>query len=168
MTIEKDFPALGRSVIGQVMTTARYAIDKQQGYSATLLLLSAVDAISAWKSGKEQKGACLDILQGAPFLLNTAQVANVRLFFRHKLAHAGAMQEGVLLTPDSQGAAFGFNSQGELVEIRVGAFWRDVECIWRASASHFDPTPQMYGRKPALPASAPVGSASTTAASGMV
>src|SRR5271167_4356741 len=79
------------------------------GYSATLLLLCATDAIGHGLLGPREDDACrLDVLMSLPFslALNADQIRNLKEFFRNGLAHAGVMARQVYLSSDTTGLPF--------------------------------------------------------------
>jgi hypothetical protein len=127
-------------IVEDYLGLAQHCVDQQNpdgsiphGYSATLLLLCATDAIGHGLLDPSQDACRLDVLMCPPFsqTLNMAQIKNLKEFFRNGLAHAGVMAPQVYLRPEATGLPFNFDTNGVLTEIRVPVLNKIVQAGWR-------------------------------------
>ena len=124
------------------LTTAKMLTDMKRadgsipkGYSATLLLLCATDAIGHGLLPLDRSKSCrLDVLKCPPFNLplNDDQIGNLKEFFRHGLAHVGTMAPDVYLLPNHNpgGHPFVFDQNSMLTSIWVPSLYNAVKDAW--------------------------------------
>jgi hypothetical protein len=124
--------------IGEYLTIAGTCVPPSgdvRGYSATLLLLCAIDAIgNGLLSPVHRKWCRLDVLAdpGGPFglPLNKDQIDNLTHWYRNLLVHTGTMAPGSFLDPARQGAPFDFDANDALRLIRVPVLYEVVKRAW--------------------------------------
>lgn len=143
---------LGAEILEDFLIAVRTCVEATKGdggilgYPAALLLLSITDAIGHGLdvgSGNTR----LSVLKHPPFRdllaksgqeLNHKHVKNLTHWYRHMLAHSGLIAPGVALTPEVDGAPFGFSGE-ELTLIRVPVFYQLVKDAWGGLKDTFTP-----------------------------
>lgn len=129
-------------IVEDYLTTAKMLTDMKRadgsipkGYSATLLLLCATDAIGHGLLPLDRSKSCrLDVLKCPPFNLplNDDQIGNLKEFFRHGLAHVGTMAPDVYLLPNHNpgGHPFVIDQNSMLTSIWVPSLYNAVKDAW--------------------------------------
>jgi len=140
MTIENNPKDQWVKIVEDYLRVAKLCIDAKSadgfipnGYSATLLLLCATDAIGHGLLPVDHgRSSRLDVLLGRPFdlKLNLSQIENLRKFFRNGLAHVGVLAPDVHLAPE-EGKPFDFDPNDMLILIRVPALYEVVKTGWQ-------------------------------------
>jgi hypothetical protein len=153
MAAHNTIKDLGCEVIEDFLMAARTCVETRKpdgsilGYPATLILLAAMDAIGHGLSvGKGHTR--LVVLLHPPFseklakfdqdLSERPHVKNLTKWYRNMLAHSGLIAPGVALTPEREGAPFGFTG-GELTTIRVPVLYELVRDVWGELKHTFTP-----------------------------
>jgi hypothetical protein len=137
MAIHQNLKALSEEVIDEYLAVARHCIADRKpdggiyGYSAVLLLFCVVDALSNHLGCPEHSFAVLND-PSFGLELSSAQLKNLKDWYRHLLAHVGMIAPGTMLTPETDGDAFEFSPTGQPTTIRVLPFYRIVEKAWKA------------------------------------
>jgi hypothetical protein len=144
--------SLGCEVIEDFLMAAGVCIETRKadggilGYPGALILLAVTDAIGHGLdvgSGDTR----LAVLQHPPFSekldqfgqsLNNRHVKNLTQWYRHMLAHSGLIAPGVALTPEREGAPFGFSNE-ELTFIRIPVLYQLIRDVWGELAHTFTP-----------------------------
>jgi hypothetical protein len=127
-------------IIEDYLTIAKACIEAKadesipNGYSATLLLLCAIDSIGHGLLHIDNGQSCrLDVLIQPPFdpklNISSLQVKNLTDFFRNGLAHVGVMAPNVFLSPE-QGNPFAFDQNAMLTGISVPSLYGIVKAAW--------------------------------------
>jgi len=127
---------LSAEVIDEYIELARLGLDFQKpdggclGYPSTLLLFCVIDALSNHLRFEPHS---LGVLNHEVFSLNLSpdQIENLKIWYRHPLAHNGMIAPGTILTPEPDGNAIELVN-GEPVKIRVKPLFRLVERAWNA------------------------------------
>ena len=143
---------LGIAIIEDFLVATKMCVETRKvdggilGYPATLLALSILDAIGhGLKVGSGHTR--LAVLRHSPFKellaksgheLSCGHVKNLTQWYRHMLAHSGLIAPGVALTPETDGAPFGFSGE-ELTLIRVPVFYQLVRDAWDELKDTFTP-----------------------------
>jgi hypothetical protein len=136
MAIHRSLIALSEEVLDEYLAVARHCITNPKseggiyGYPAVLLLFCVVDALSNHLGHPEHSFAALNDPSCFGMNLSTAQIKNLKDWYRHLLAHNGMISPGILLTPEKDGNAFEFSATGQPTIIRVLPFYRVVESTW--------------------------------------
>lgn len=155
------------------VNTSRPSRCHMLGYSVTLLLLCATDAIGhgllppICKNGR-RVNTRLDVLMQPPFDLNpnldSTKVRKLTSWYRNMLAHTGTMSPNVFLEPAVQGEPFGFDNDDAPTLIRVPVLYEVIKAAWERRDKDVFYPPEMSG----LPLPKPPVSSYGFAASGVV
>jgi hypothetical protein len=129
-------------IVEDYLTTAKMLINMKRadgsipkGYSATLLLLCATDAIGHGLLPLDKSKSCrFDVLKCPPFNLPLTddQIGILKEFFSHGLAHVGTTAPDVYLLPNDNpgGHPFVFDQNRMLTSIWVPSFYNVVKAAW--------------------------------------
>ena len=136
MASHDDSAALSREVIDEYIELARIGLSIKKaddgclGYPSTLLMFCIIDALSNHLGCRKDSFA---VLNHKIFGLNLSQdqIENLKIWYRHPLAHNAMIAPGTILTADSDGDAIEFVND-EPVHIRVKPLFRLVEKAWSA------------------------------------
>ena len=152
MAKHSTIKGLGCEVIEDFLTAAGTCVETRKadggilGYPAALILLAVTDAIGHGLnvgSGDTR----LAVFQHPSFSkrlrtfdqsLGKGQLKNLTQWYRHMLAHSGLIAPGVALTPEREGAPFGFTNE-ELTFIRVPVLYQLIRDVWSELAPTFTP-----------------------------
>jgi hypothetical protein len=152
MAEHRTIKDLGCEVMEDFLMAAGICVETRKtyggilGYPATLILLAVTDAIGHGLdvgSGDTR----LAVLQHPSFSeklakfgqdLSSRHVKNLTQWYRHMLAHSGLIAPGVALTPEREGAPFGFTGE-ELTSIRVPVLYQLIRDVWGELKHTFTP-----------------------------
>jgi hypothetical protein len=137
VSIHQTLEKLSEEVLDEYLAIAKICVTERKpdggiyGYPAVLLLFCIVDALSTHLGKKEHSfHAFNDPCFG--LALSEPQLKNLRVWYRHCLAHNGVIASGTMLTPEPGDFPFEFSSNGELTVIHVLPFYQRVEQAWKA------------------------------------
>ena len=126
MTIRDDLKKHVEDVIDEYLLTATTCLQKGSeaaGYSAVVLLFSALEAIISYSRQEHSKDDLFVIaLTHNPFNLTASQSGNVKDWFRNPLAHNGCVARNAILDlAHTECRPFEFSHNNAVTKIYVDA-----------------------------------------------
>jgi len=135
MAIHQNPSELSAEAIGEYIELARIGLEFKKpdggcsGIPARFLLFCVIDALSNHLGFEAHSfGAMNHAIFGLN--LDDDQIENLKVWYRHLLAHNGMIAPGTVLTPEPEGQAIEVVN-GEPVVIRVMPLFRIVEQAWK-------------------------------------
>lgn len=158
MAIHDEPAKLSVEVIEEYLSTVTMCLNHRKadggcfGYSATLLLFCAVDALGGYlaldKSNGIPKGEPFQVLNHPLFglTLTTDQIKRLEWWYRNGLAHNASLPPGTCLTGE-EGQPFDFAVNGDPINIRVFSFHRLVKGAWDQFDKKLIPAQALHEKK---------------------
>lgn len=135
MAIHSNSAELSAEAIDEFIEHARMGLAYRKedggclGYSSTLLMFCVIDAFSNHLGFPVHSfGALNHEIFGLN--LDEDQIENLKVWYRHSLAHNGMIAPGTILTPEPEGVPIGLVN-GEQVLIRVIPLFHLIERAWQ-------------------------------------